>query len=88
MWFGLKGSSDVLAVLAPCGRMLACELKDRGKRPTPAQEAFLREVASRGGVAVWVDSLDRLAFVLGILAREPRAVFTIDGTHVPGLEAS
>lgn len=49
--FGLcVGSSDIIGI-APDGRFLAVECKNRTGKATPEQERFIRHVLSRGGIA-------------------------------------
>jgi hypothetical protein len=64
---GLKGVADLLGVLAegqapgyPAGTLLAVECKAAGGRLSPGQREFLREVGSRGGLALVARSLDDL----------------------------
>jgi len=47
---GLKGVADVLGVL-PDGRFLAVECKTATGRISPEQDAFIRNVNLRGGLA-------------------------------------
>jgi len=54
-----KGCSDILAVLLD-GRFMACEVKRPGEKPTDDQRQFLRDVEHRGGLGLWVTSLDQL----------------------------
>lgn len=61
---GIKGCSDILAVLPPCGRFLAVEAKRPGEKPTPHQSAFLASVEAMGGVAVVVSDVMQLEHVL------------------------
>jgi hypothetical protein len=49
--FGLKGSADILGVLAPSGRFLAIECKAKRKGTSIEQETFLKQVRASGGVA-------------------------------------
>lgn len=62
---GLPGSSDILGVM-PDGRFLAIEVKRPGKKPTPEQEAFLHEIASRGGVAFVACSIDEVIHTMNL----------------------
>jgi hypothetical protein len=50
---GLKGVSDILGIL-PGGRLLAVECKMNGNVLTNSQDAFIREVNARGGLALCV----------------------------------
>ena len=59
--FGFKGQSDLMAVLKPSGRLLAVEVKRKGKRPTLDQNAFLEAVAASGGHGIWIDDPAKLA---------------------------
>lgn len=65
---GTVGVSDIIGCL-PDGTMLAVEVKMPGKKPTQEQLDFLEMVASKGGFAVWVDSVagldDELVKALG-----------------------
>jgi hypothetical protein len=62
--YGLKGSSDVLGILAD-GRLLAVECKtDRG-RLSFEQERFLKAVRDRGGCAIVARHIDDLEEALG-----------------------
>jgi hypothetical protein len=61
---GLVGSSDILGVLPPSGRLLAVEVKRPGGRPTPHQQAFLDQVRAAGGVAAVVRDVADLGAML------------------------
>ena len=52
-----KGISDLL-VCAPDGRFIAIEIKRPGNKPTPEQEAFLKQVIEAGGIAMVADNID------------------------------
>lgn len=57
--YGLcEGSSDLVGVLAPSGRLLALEVKTATGRPTKEQLAFLALVRRMGGFAAVVRSVD------------------------------
>ena len=59
--FGLVGSSDILAVLPPQGRLLAIECKrDLHSKTTPAQFQFLACIMAMGGFGMIVYSTDDL----------------------------
>ena len=62
--FGLVGSSDILAVLPPGGKLLACECKRPGGKPNAFQVAFLDAVTTAGGLAVVVSDVKQLEQVL------------------------
>ena len=49
--FGLTGSADILGVISPSGKFLAVECKARLGKPTPAQERFIEQIRSAGGIA-------------------------------------
>lgn len=68
---GLKGVSDILGIVTQPmtlatgqeimqGIILAVETKKPGNKPTPDQEWFLDEVNRRGGIGVWVTSVQEL----------------------------
>ena len=63
--FGLRGSSDVLGVVGPSGRLLAIECKSDRGRMTSHQRAFAEMVVRFGGLHVVArsaaDALDALA---------------------------
>lgn len=62
--YGLVGSSDILGVLPPSGRMLAVELKQKSGRLTEHQRHFLDTVSAAGGVALVVRSVEELQAAL------------------------
>jgi hypothetical protein len=68
---GLKGVSDILGIVTQPmtlatgleiqqGIILAVETKKPGNKPTADQEWFLEEVNRRGGIGVWVRSVQEL----------------------------
>jgi hypothetical protein len=61
--FGFPGCSDIIGMLKD-GRFLAVEVKSPVGRATEAQEAFLSQVATHGGVAGVVRSVDALKDLL------------------------
>lgn len=50
--FGLVGSSDILAVMGPHGRMAGIEVKAEGDRQSSGQAAWAARVRALGGVYV------------------------------------
>jgi len=61
--FGLRGSSDIIAVLAPAGRFAAIECKTGGARMSDQQERFRAAVLRAGGTHILARStrdLERL----------------------------
>ncbi len=62
--YGFPGLSDIIGQLKD-GRFLAVEVKRYDGRLSEAQEAFLRQVATHGGVAGVVRSVESLITVLG-----------------------
>lgn len=52
------GSSDLIGLLAPRGRMVALEVKKPGEKPTPEQVKFQAHVRAMGGFAAVVCSPD------------------------------
>lgn len=57
-----EGCSDIICGVPKDGKLLfvAIEVKRPGNEPTPKQQSFLDRVASRGGIALCVHSLDEL----------------------------
>jgi hypothetical protein len=53
----VNGISDILGIL-PDGRMLAIEVKKRGKKPSKKQRIFLETIRENNGVAIVAYSLD------------------------------
>ena len=51
------GSSDLIGILGPAGRMIALEVKVPGGAPTDEQTRFLERVRSHGGFASVVHSV-------------------------------
>ncbi|MDR5799050.1 MULTISPECIES: VRR-NUC domain-containing protein [Caballeronia] len=69
--FSEAGVSDIIGQLKD-GRFLAVEVKRPGNTPTDDQWAFLRNVASGGGVAGWVDDPTQLRnFIPNRLSLKP-----------------
>lgn len=58
--FGQPGSADILGILPPEGRLLAVECKVGRNELTELQRDWLQRVASSGGLALVVYSLDEL----------------------------
>jgi hypothetical protein len=50
----LPGSSDLIGILAPMGRLVSLEVKQEGKKPTPEQVAWLKMIRKMGGFAAVV----------------------------------
>lgn len=61
---GLRGVADVLAVLPPDGRLLACEIKGPRGKLRPEQAVFLDAVRAAGGLSMVVRSLSELIAAL------------------------
>lgn len=55
--YGLKGSADIIGIL-PDGRFLAIECKANKNKLSVAQNQFLKNIKSNGGVAICAYSLD------------------------------
>ena len=53
-----KGSSDIIG-MAPCGRMLAVEVKTQYGKPTQDQLNFISQVNSKGGIAAIARTVDQ-----------------------------
>ena len=78
--FGVKGASDILAVLPPNGRMLAVECKrPKGGRLSEDQAAFLANVRDAGGIALVVNNVSVLIRALDEQAADPGIVLGMDG---------
>ncbi len=58
---GLKGSSDILGVLAPNGQLIAVEVKTGTGSLTKEQRAFGKMIESQGGIFVCARSVDDVA---------------------------
>lgn len=58
--FGQIGSSDLLAVIPPTGRLLACEVKRPGCKATEVQASWLASVRGAGALAIIVTGIDDL----------------------------
>lgn len=58
MRFGLPGSSDLLGILRPSGRLLAIEVKGPRGRVTKQQAVFGQVIQSFGGVWVVARSVE------------------------------
>jgi hypothetical protein len=54
--FGQPGMSDISGILH--GLRLEIEVKAPGNEPSDLQQAWLKFIRDRGGVAFWCDSLD------------------------------
>jgi len=52
-----NGSSDLIGV-APNGKFIALEIKDKGKKPSKEQREFLALIKAHGGYGGWVDNLE------------------------------
>lgn len=64
---GLAGVSDILGILPvkvedgkPVGALLAVECKVGKNEPTEDQHHFLQTINEKGGIGVWVTSLEEL----------------------------
>lgn len=53
----MKGVADILGVTKK-GQFFAIEVKKKGNKPSPEQIHFLKEVESRGGIAMVAYNLD------------------------------
>ena len=62
--FGEKGISDIIGCL-PSGQFLAIEVKVKGNKPSPEQEAFILKVKAAGGKAFVAYSLEDVIRELG-----------------------
>jgi hypothetical protein len=66
---GAVGAPDIIGVL-PGGRFLAVECKRPGRRPTPAQDAFLDRLRQAGALALVIDDVAALDRALAALLRK------------------
>lgn len=62
--YGQKGSSDILGVLPPSGRLLAIEVKRPGNKPTEHQTAWLERMRAAGAVCIVATSIEDVQRVL------------------------
>lgn len=62
--FGLKGSADIMGIIAPAGRFLAIEVKTGSAKQNKNQLAFARMIEKMGGIYVVARSLSDLQFLL------------------------
>lgn len=62
--FGFAGQADISAMRKGSGRLIEIEVKRPGKAPTAKQNQWLYAVNQGGGYGIWVDSVDRLKFLL------------------------
>lgn len=56
---GVRGASDIIGISLD-GRFIAIECKFGRNKATPAQEEFINDIKSRGGITAIVYSLDEL----------------------------
>lgn len=55
--FGVRGTADIVGIIAPTGRMLMIEVKAEGGTQRPEQVAMERMITKFGGVYMVVRSL-------------------------------
>ena len=70
--FGKVGSADILGVL-PGGKLLAIEVKAMKGKVTPAQQEFLDNINSNGGVAFVARSIEDVQQHIGSLLTTVRS---------------
>jgi hypothetical protein len=58
--FGAVGSADLLGVIPPAGRLLACECKQPGGKPTEKQQAWLAQARAAGAVVIVATGVEDL----------------------------
>jgi hypothetical protein len=56
--FGATGSADIIVCVGPIGRLLGLECKVPGRKQTPAQIVWAKDIIAKGGFAYRVDELD------------------------------
>jgi hypothetical protein len=59
------GTSDIIGIVPPDGKLLAVEAKIWPNTPTPHQEAFLERVRAAGGMAIVAYSVEDVDRALG-----------------------
>jgi hypothetical protein len=64
--YGLVGSSDILGMLNPSGRMIGVECKIGRDPQRKAQRAFMLAVRRAGGIYLLVHSVDELQNMLAL----------------------
>lgn len=69
--FGLKGSADIIGILAPSGRFLAIECKVGRDSQRPEQKNFQAMISLMGGLYILARSVDGVLVALS-LATEKR----------------
>lgn len=64
--FGLKGSSDIIGVHSPSGRIVCVECKSTGKKvkPNSEQDNFLSMIRNQGGIAFECDDSKKIKKLL------------------------
>ena len=65
-----KGVADIIGCYQ--GRFLAIEVKRPGRKPTPAQERFISEVAKANGIAFVAHSVEEVKAGLGLTYRSQK----------------
>jgi hypothetical protein len=58
MYFGYKGSGDILGIIKPSGRFISIEIKDAKGKLSKEQVEFMETINFMGGVAFIARSLD------------------------------
>ena len=56
--FDIRGTSDILGIHFPSGRLVAIEVKSEKGKCSLEQFAFLSKITNMGGSAIWVKSLE------------------------------
>lgn len=64
--FGLPGSSDLLGIISPHGKILCIEVKTGNARQSKQQKAFQNMVIKFGGIYVVARSIHDVDFLIQI----------------------
>lgn len=76
--FGVAGAADILGYTKQGATFFACEVKAKGKKPTPIQWEYLIRVQHCGGIAFWIDDVRQFISVMDSL-RLGMSVITAKG---------
>ena len=60
LFFGLKGSGDILGIIKPTGKLISVEIKNESGKLSPEQTEFITKINSMGGIAFVARSVDEV----------------------------